>query len=114
MYRVFQADKDAYITNKIISPTLRAVDSNTGQAATIDLFKLYDENSIEGEAAPIELSRGLIHFDIADLRTSLAAGEFDPTSAAFKCRLYLHDVYGGQTTPSNFSVGIPFIPSRLY
>jgi len=104
MYRVFQADKDAYITNKIISPTLRAVDSNTGQAATIDLFKLYDENTISGEDTPIELSRGLLHFDITDLRTSLTAGEFDPTSTAFKCRLHLHDVYGGQTTPSNFSV----------
>lgn len=103
MYRVFQADKDAYITNKIISPTLRAVDSNTGQAATIDLFKLYDENTITGEATPIELSRGLVHFDISDLRTSLNAGEFDPAASGFKCRLYLHDVYGGQTTPSNFS-----------
>ena len=104
MYRVFQADKDAYITNKIISPTLRAVDSNTGQAATIDIFKLYDENTLTGDPAPIELSRGLLHFDLTDLRTSLAAGEFDPASSGFKCRLYLHDVYGGQTTPSNFSL----------
>lgn len=104
MYRVFQADKDSYITNKIISPTLRAVDSNTGQAATIDIFKLYDENMISGEATPIELSRGLLHFDITELRTSLAAGEFDPASSGFTCRLYLHDVYGGQTTPSNFSL----------
>ena len=106
MYRVFQADKDAYITNKIISPTLRAVDSNTGQAATIDLFKLYDENTITGETAPIELSRGLLHFDLTDLKASLAAGEFDPAASGFKCRLYLHDVYGGQTTPTNFSLAV--------
>jgi hypothetical protein len=104
VYRVFQTDKDAYITNKIISPTLRAVDSNTGQAGTVDLFKLYDENTIEGESAPIELSRGLIHFDITELSRSLAAGEFDIRSSNFKCRLYMHDVYGGQTTPSNFSL----------
>jgi hypothetical protein len=106
MYRIFQADKDAYITNKIISNTLRAVDSNTGQAGTIDLFKLYDENTFSGESAPIELSRGLIHFDISDLRTSLSRGEFDVNSPDFTCSLYLHDVYGGQTTPTNFSITV--------
>jgi hypothetical protein len=104
VYRVFQSDKDAYITNKIISPTLRALDTNTGQAGTVDLFKLYDENSIVGETNPIELSRGLIHFDISNLISTLALGEFDPASPNFKCRLYMHDVYGGQTTPSNFSL----------
>jgi hypothetical protein len=104
MYRVFQSDKDAYITNKIISPTLRAVDSNTGQAGTIDLFKLYDENIISGESTPVEISRGLIHFDISELSRSLAQGEFDLSSPNFKCRLYMHDVYGGQTTPSNFTL----------
>ena len=104
MYRVFQSDKDAYITNKIISPSLRALDTNTGQAGTVDLFKLYDENSIAGETTPIEISRGLIHFDISDLISALALGEFDPASPNFKCRLYMHDVYGGQTTPSNFSL----------
>ena len=87
MYRVFQSDKDAYITNKIISPSLRALDTNTGQAGTVDLFKLYDENSIAGETTPIEISRGLIHFDISDLISALALGEFDPASPNFKCRL---------------------------
>lgn len=104
MYRIFQADKDAYITDKIISNTLRATDSNTGQAGTIDIFKLYDENSYSGETNPIEISRGLIHFDLTDLRASLASGEFDINSQNFSCSLYLHDVYGGQTTPTNFSL----------
>lgn len=104
MYRIFQADKDSYITNKIISNTLRATDSNTGQAGTIDLFKLYDENTFSGEDTPIELSRALIHFDIDDLIESMNNGDFDPGSADFTCSLYLHDVYGGQTTPNNFSL----------
>ena len=106
MYRIFQADKDAYITNKIISNTLRATDSNTGQAGTIDIFKLYDENTFSGEAEPVELSRALIHFDVTDLRNALAAGEFDINSQNFSCSLYLHDVYGGQTTPSNFTISV--------
>lgn len=104
MYRIFQSDKDSYITNKIISTALRATDSNTGQAGTIDIFKLYDENVFSGETNPIEISRGLIHFDLTDLRSSLASGEFDINSPSFSCSLYLHDVYGGQTTPSNFSL----------
>lgn len=104
MYRIFQADKDSYITNKIISNTLRATDSNLGQAGTIDLFKMYDENTFTGEDSPIEISRALIHFDIDDLRDSMNSGEFDLNSSDFSCSLYLHDVYGGQTTPTNFSL----------
>jgi hypothetical protein len=104
MYRIFQSDKDAYITNKIISSALRATDSNTGQAGTIDIFKLYDENVYSGETNPIEISRGLIHFDVSGLSASLAAGEFDINSPNFTCSLYLHDVYGGQTTPTNFTL----------
>lgn len=104
MYRIFQADKDSYITNKIISNTLRATDSNTGQAGTIDLFKLYDENTYSGEENSIELSRALVHFDISDLRQSINNGDFNINSPSFTCSLYLHDVYGGQTTPTNFSL----------
>lgn len=104
MYRILQADRDAYITNKIISNTLRATDSNTGQAGTIDIFKLYDENSFSGELEPVEISRGLIHFDLDDLRSAVTAGEVDINSPNLTCSLYLHDVYGGQTTPSNFTL----------
>jgi hypothetical protein len=106
MYRIIQADKDAYITNKIISNTLRATDSNTGQAGTIDIFKIYDENTFSGEELPVELSRGLIYFDLTDLSSSYAAGEFDINDPSFTCSLYLHDVYGGQTTPSNFTLSV--------
>ena len=40
MYRIAEADKDAYITNKIVGSTFRAKDANTGAAGTLDLFKL--------------------------------------------------------------------------
>lgn len=106
MYRIVQADKDTYITNKIISNTLRATDSNTGQAGTIDIFKLYDENSFSGETNPIEISRALIHFDLADIRRDLAVGDFDINSPNFSCSINLSDVYGGQTTPSNFTISV--------
>ena len=49
MYKIINASKDAYITNKIIGSSLRAKDSNTGGASSLDLFKLYDENTIVGE-----------------------------------------------------------------
>ena len=104
MYRIAEADKDAYITNKIVGSTFRAKDANTGAAGTLDLFKLYDENDISNETLPIELSRILIHFDLTDLSSSYADGEFDVNSSNFKCQISLHDVYGGQTTPSNFSI----------
>ena len=48
MYRILSASKDAYITNKIINQSFRATDANVGQAGTLDLFKLYDENKLSG------------------------------------------------------------------
>ena len=104
MYRIINADKDAYITNKITNTVFRAKDANTGAAGTLDLFKLYDENTITGESTPIELSRILLHFDLTDISSSYVDGEFDIASPDFKCEIKLHDVYGGQTTPSNFKI----------
>ena len=46
MYRILTASKDTYITNKIIDNSFRASDANVGEAGTLDLFKLYDENKI--------------------------------------------------------------------
>jgi len=102
MYRIIQPDKDAYITNKIVGQ-IRVTDANVGQAGTIDIFKLYDENSITGETFPIELSRGLIYFDLAPIR-SLTQTTLDINNTSFKCVLKLSDVYAGQTAPSNFTL----------
>tara|TARA_R100000664_G_C2760158_1_gene150966 strand:+ start:17186 stop:19162 length:1977 start_codon:yes stop_codon:yes gene_type:complete len=47
MYRILTASKDAYITNKIINNKFRATDANVGLASTLDLFKLYNENTLQ-------------------------------------------------------------------
>ena len=43
MIIVCTASSDTYITDKIIDGNFRATDANAGQAATLDLFKLYNE-----------------------------------------------------------------------
>ena len=52
MYRILSASRDTYITNKIINGEFRAVDSNVGEAGTLDLFKLYDESFLTGTTNP--------------------------------------------------------------
>ncbi len=102
MYRSIKADKDAYITDRIIKGS-RRTDANTGESGTLDLYKLYGLNK-SGSAALCELTRLLIHFDLTDLRTDFANGLIDIASPTFNCVMKLHDVYGGQSTPRNFTV----------
>jgi hypothetical protein len=104
MHRILSASKDSYITNKIINNSFRATDANVGSAGTLDLFKLYNENTISGEDTPVELSRLLIKFPINEIRTMDSQGDIDINDSSFKCEVKLHDVYGGQTTPSNFKI----------
>ncbi len=103
MYRILKALKDTYVTNRIISNSFRATDANVGQAGTLDLFKLHDENVLTGAANPQELSRILVKFDLSSLQ-ELTGSTLDIGHSSFKCTLKLYDVYGGQTTPSNFKV----------
>ena len=105
MYLVFTASKDTYITNKIISPTLRATDANLGGATTIDLFKLYGESLFTGETNPVELSRGLVYFNLSDISSSLA-GKVDFSDESFKATLKLHDVQGNQVAPAGFNLAV--------
>ena len=99
MYKIIPATADAYITNKILNKTTRATDANTGLSSTLDIFKLYSENSFDGEANPIELSRALIKFDLDDVMA------LTPTTLTdFSCELHMFDTFGGQTTPSNFTL----------
>lgn len=102
MYRILSASKDTYITNKIINNNFRATDANLGSAGTLDLFKLYNENTIASETNPIELTRLLIKFPISEITQMDSLGDIDINDSSFKCFVKLHDVYGGQTTPSNF------------
>ncbi len=105
MYRILSASKDAYITNKIINNSFRATDANAGQAGTLDLFKIYDETPLSGsEEKQKEISRLLLKFDIAEITDMQTKGKIDINSNTFKCHVKLHDVYGGQTTPSNFDL----------
>ena len=105
MYLVFTASKDTYITNKIVTAASRATDANLGAASTIDIFKLYDENTISGETTPNELSRGLLKFNLSDISASLTNKvSFDNSS--FKATLKLHDVQGNQVAPSNFTIAL--------
>ena len=105
MYRRLKARKDTYITNKIIRNSFRATDANVGEGATLDLFKLYNENKIAGDDTPIELTRILIKFDLNPLR-ALTGSILDIASDSFRCDLKLFDVFGGQTLPSNFKVAV--------
>ena len=105
MYLVFTASKDTYITNKVLSPTLRATDANLGGATTIDLFKLFDESIFTGETTPIELSRGLIYFELPDVSASLK-DKIDFSDSSFNVTLKLHDVQGNQVAPNNFNLAL--------
>ena len=102
MYLILSSSKDAYITDKI-QGTFRATDANTGRAGTLDIFKLYDESTISGSDAPVELSRALIKFDLSRLHT-LTGSILDIDSPTFKCYLSLMSVNGTQAVPRNFNL----------
>lgn len=102
MIRILSASKDTYITNKIVKNSFRATDANVGEAGTLDLFKLYDENVLSGSSNPIELSRLLLKFPITEITAMDSDGVIDINDSSFKCYVKLFDVYGGQTTPRNF------------
>jgi len=104
MFKVFKADKDAYITNKVIKNDVSSsFKSNVGIAGTLDLFKLYGM-TFSGTKPNRELSRLLVHFDISELRDLVYSGVIDYTHDSFFAKLKLFDVYGGQTTPDNYTV----------
>ena len=103
MYLIITASKDAYITNKIIDSTFSASDANTGRAATMDLFKLYNESVLSGTTNPIELSRALFKFDYTKIR-NLTGTILDLNDSSFECRLEMFDIMGGQVTPTNFNL----------
>lgn len=108
MYRVLKADKDTYITNKFVNG-VQVKSGNLGTAGTIDFYKLYGitiTSSSTGLTPQTELSRGLIHFDLNPLKDLYNNNKIDITHSSFKCFLSLKDVYGGQTTPNNFTLDI--------
>jgi hypothetical protein len=105
MFKVLQVTKDTYITDKVIN-NVRCSTSNVGTAATLDLFKLYNEGNYVLSGSPIELSRLLVKFDLSELRKAIVNKELDITDASFNAQLQLFDVYGGQPTPENFTIDV--------
>lgn len=102
MQRIIQADKDCYITNKIVKGVSK-ISGNTGCAATLDLYKLYGL-TFSGTNPNIEMTRLLIHFPIDTIRDKFDNSEINISDPTFWCKIKLRDVYGGQPTPSNFNV----------
>lgn len=102
MYRTFRSIKDTYITDRV-SRGRRNTDANVGRAGTMDIYKLYGVTH-SGSTPNNEITRGLIKFDLQDLKDDYSAGLIDVSSPKFRCTMFLHDVYGGQTTPDNFSL----------
>ena len=123
--------KDTYITNKIVNRTSRATGANVGYASTIDLFKLYGETTLKGVAGLCtvgtdvftdksekectalggtwepnltELSRGLIYFDLSQLKSEIETQVDVSTEPSLKIVLRLYDVQGTQVAPSNFTL----------
>ena len=116
MYLILTASKDAYITDKIIDNTYRSKDANTGYAATLDVFKLWNESSdiedgsavhINGETGPIELSRALIKFDYDTIQGFVDDAKLDidiVNNPTFECKLRMVDISVGQGSPMNFNL----------
>ena len=120
---------DTYITNKIVNNESRATGSNVGYASTIDLFKLYGETTLKGVAGICtiadveytdktevqcsaeggtwnpnltELSRGLLYFDLDQLKAEIE-NQVDITGA-LSIKLVLLDVQGTQVAPAAFDL----------
>lgn len=102
MFRSFPAQKDTYITDRVIKGR-RSVNGNVGRAGTLDLFKLHG-NTRSGTSDNYELSRLLIKFDMTSVREHVLSNGFDWSDPTFKAHLSMRDVYGGQPTPSEFTV----------
>ena len=97
------ASKDTYITDKILNGNIRAEDANTGRAGTLDLFRLYNETTLDGSGSQDEVSRILIKFDYSKVH-ELTASKLDLSN--FKATLKMFDIRAGNAVPSNYNVAI--------
>ena len=109
MYKILKSDKDTYLTNRFVkisdSGSFR-VNANVGAAGSLDLFKLYGVTISSGNVPNLELSRLLVHFDLQPIRDLITLGNLNINKNNFNCAIKLFDVYGGQTTPSNFNISL--------
>ncbi|MAG24431.1 hypothetical protein CMI47_02530 [Candidatus Pacearchaeota archaeon] len=108
MFYILTSSADTYITNKIIDNSFKAEDTNVGRAATLDLFKLYDESVYISGSTRItssvdEISRLLVKFNY-DTLVTLASSSLDFTHSSFKAKLELTEIETGAPVPRNFWV----------
>jgi len=106
VFKLLKPTKDAYISNRVIDNVLQ-LSSNTGAASTLDLYKLYGySTTLSGSTSTLntELTRLLVKFDLTPLKNLVSRGLVDTNNPTFSCYMRLFDVYGGQPTPSNFSM----------
>ena len=104
MYKKLPPVADNYLTNRVIK-NVRVLSGNVGNAATIDLFKLYGISS-SGSVPNTENSRALIKFDLSPLKSLMTASKIDINDPSFNCQLHLFDVYGGQPNPVDFYLNV--------
>lgn len=104
MYKILKADRDTYITDRVVD-SVRSYDSNVGIAGSLDIFKLYGI-TMTGSTPNREVTRLLIHFDMQPLLTAVSQKKVDPNHSSFFAKLQLSDVYGGQPTPDNFTLSV--------
>ena len=97
------ASEDTYITDKIIDGQFRAEDANVGLAGTLDLFKLYNETTLNSSGNQNEISRLLVKFDYQKIH-DLTSSKLDLNSSTFNATLKLFDLRAGNSTPTNFNV----------
>jgi len=101
------ASKDTYITDKVISNSYRSKNSNVGHAATLDLFKLYEESGVLDGGNFItsdvtEKSVLLLKFDYSKVG-ALTSSILNIDDNSFKASLELTDISSGLQKPFNFS-----------
>ena len=103
MQFLLTASKDTYITDKIIDSSFSASDANVGKAATLDLFRLYNETFLTGTDITNELSRILIKFDYDQIQERSKI-DLNLNADNFKVYLELTSIGSGKNTPSDFTV----------
>jgi len=106
MIRHLTCSSDTYISKRFIDNKW-VYAGNTGNAGTLDLYKLYNQTAtrVGNTRVPnTELTRLLLNFDDSWITNARYAGAFDINNASVKATLVLHDAYGGQQVPDNVKI----------
>ena len=102
-YFIF-ANKDSYITEKSPSHIVLDADSNLKNYGADEILELSKEFVNSYSTSSHNTSRILIKFDMSRASKMITNGEIDVNDSSFSATLKLTDVYGGQTTPTNYKL----------